>query len=55
MKTLHLPFHFHRHEESPLWRRCKDLGQDYRAQSMLTTSILFAMLIILLVIALQAD
>jgi hypothetical protein len=55
MKTLHLPFHFHRHEGSFLWGRCKDLAHDYRAQSMLTTSILFAMLIILLVMAMQAD
>ena len=55
MKTLHLPFHFHGHEESHLLKRCKDLGQDYRAQSMLTTSILIAMFVILLAMALTAD
>jgi len=53
MKTLHLPFHFHRHEESPWFKRLKDFAQDFRTQSILTTWLLIAMFIILLVMALK--
>jgi hypothetical protein len=55
MKTLHQPFHFHGHGESHLLRRLKTLAEDYRAQSILTTWILIAMFIILLLMALQAE
>lgn len=55
MKTLHLPFHFHRHEESPLLKRLKDLVLDFRAQSIITTWLLIAMFVILLVMALKTD
>ena len=55
MKTHHLPFHFHGHEGSHLLRRLKTLAKNYRAQSILTTWILIAMFIILLLMVLQAE
>jgi hypothetical protein len=55
MKTLHLPFHFHGRQGSHLLRSFKVLAQDYRAQSVLSTWILIAMFILMLLMALQAE
>ncbi len=54
MKTLHLPSHFHRLDDVPIFKRLRASISDILLWPFLTTSFVLGMFVILLLVALAA-